>query len=471
MSGTEAVRQAGDRTQGNSWFVRALRSFLPASYPASVRANYAREMAAITCFSFLLAGIETGVVTVLVRKGFDGVVARGELNAIVAMLGASKAIANLTSFVWVRLNHGRDKLAFTSALQATCAIVVALLALVPTTRIGLYLFAAGVLLARMVWAGFITVRSTIWSANYERSVRATITGKLATIQVIVVGLLGIGLGRAMDVDERAFRVLLPAGAVLGMVGVLAWRRLRVRGHRALIERERRDEGASRPSFNPLRMVGILREDRAFAGYMACMFALGMGNLMVPPILAITVVERFDMDYLRGMLVTNTIPFLAMPIMVPVWARLLSRMHVIRFRIYHAQVFALANGLFFLAAMLHLEWLMFVAAAVQGSAFGGGALAWTLGHLDFAPPHRASQYMGVHVTLTGVRGVLAPFLGVALDGTLMHAGILPRGGVLGLSMILCLVGVGGFVVLERVVRDRLARRHEDVETTPVSRAGL
>ena len=451
---------------------RAWRSFRPSSYPLLVRQNFSHEIVSIMFFSFLLAGIETGIVTVLAKKGFTGVVPDIQLDIIVALLGASKAIANLTSFIWVRLNHGRNKLVFTGSLQATCAVIVVLLAMVPThTPLGLYLFAGGVLLARMVWAGFITIRSTIWNANYQRSIRATITGKLATVQVIFVGVLGIGLGIAMDVDDQSFRVMLPIGAGLGLIGIAIWMRIRVRGHNLLMQGERSGSENSSPSFNPLRMVSILREDRAFAGYMGCMFILGMGNLMVPPLLAVVVVDRFEMGYLEAMLVTNTLPFLVMPLSVPIWSRLLSRMHVIRFRVFHAQVFALANGLFFIAAIMELEPLLYFAAVIQGLAFGGGALAWTLGHLDFAPPNRASQYMSVHVTLTGVRGLIAPFLGVLLDGYLAQVAGTPRGVVFGLSMALSTLGGLGFFILNRSMRERMDLHHEDVETTPVSRAGL
>ena len=102
----------------------ALHSFHPSSYPLLARANFSREMVSIMFFSFLLTGIETGIVTVLAKKGFTGVVPDAHLDVIVALLGASKAIANLTSFVWVRLNHGRNKLVFTASLQASCAVIV-----------------------------------------------------------------------------------------------------------------------------------------------------------------------------------------------------------------------------------------------------------------------------------------------------------------------------------------------------------
>ena len=453
-----------------------------------VRASYSRELLASAMLPFMLTGVETGVMAVVVRKAFDGVVPDAHLNIIVAIIGASKALANIVSFVWVRLNHGHDKSRFIQGLLWTMAALIILLALVPRTPLGLWLLAGGVIAARAVWSGFITIRSTIWSANYDRPIRAIVTGKFATVQVIVIGLLGWGMGEAMDADERSFRWLLIAGVVIGAVGIRAWSRIRVRGERLLRRQERRDTG---PSFNPLAMLTLLREDKAFAGYMACMFVLGTGNLMVGPLVAISVVERFGLGYEGGIRATNTIPFLMMPLLIPVWSRMLSHMHVVRFRVVHAWVFTIANVLFFIAAWRVQPSLLYLAAAVQGIAFGGGALAWTLGHLDFAPAHRASQYMGVHVTLTGVRGLIAPFVGVSLYLLLeqvgraasMVASFGNSGPVIGLLaalngswvFILCftLSGTGaiGFLFLSRALHERVTLREEPVETTPPSQAGV
>ena len=65
------------------------------------------------------------------------------------------------------------------------------------------------------------------------------------------------------------------------------------------------------------------------------------------------------------------------------------------------------------AVLHAvpgrTWLALAAAAVgrRGAArrrpTPGANLGWNLGHNDFASVGRAQHYMGVHVTLTGVRG--------------------------------------------------------------------
>ena len=41
------------------------------------------------------------------------------------------------------------------------------------------------------------------------------------------------------------------------------------------------------------------------------------------------------------------------------------------------------------------------------------MAWRLGHMAFAPKEKDALYMGAHVSLTGLRGMLAPVVGLFL----------------------------------------------------------
>jgi len=455
----------------------AARSFHPDSIPVFARQNFRRELIASIFLPFVLAGVDTGVVTVLVKKSFTPLVESGELslawlNIVVATVGAAKAFANITSFFWVRLSHGRPKIAFTVGLQWGMILIVCALAAIPRTPVGLVLFTAGVVAARMVWAGFVTIRSGVWRSNYSRATRARITGKTATAQVLMMSLLGVGLGWTMDHNPGAYRVLYPLGAVICLLGVYAWSRIRVRGQTRLLRLEREDEGVERPSFNPIGIARLLRADRLFRSYMILMFVLGSGNLMAPPLIAIVLEERFALNYLPAMLITHSIPLGVMPFAIPFWAKLLDHVHVIRFRVIHAWFFVGAHLLFFGATMSGEAWILFVAAAVQGAAFAGGALAWTLGHHDFAPAHRAGQYMGVHVTLTGVRGLIAPFVGVALYGLFKRFGGEPAAGAYVFLICAAMTSVGGvgFIRLARTLGARDVNRHGGIETTPPTKAG-
>lgn len=434
----------------------AVWSFSAAAVPHLARRNYRFELVSSFYLPFLLAVVDSTIISVVAKNAFEGRVAPGTLNIVVAILTASTAFSNIVSFVWVRLAHGRDKIRFINALQLAMVVLVAAVGLVPITAEGLWLLVALVIAARFCWAGFLTLRTTVWRQNYTREARARVTGKLATIQSIAVAVLGFGLGLAMEVESWAFRVFFPLGAMLALTGVWAWGSIRVRGHRELLARERASAvDGDAPSFNPSGMVRLLADDRRYAGYMGCMMLLGLGNLMVPPVLVIALRDVFGLAYLGGIAIANSLPLLMMPLSIPLWARLLDRVHVIEFRAIHAWVFVTATVIDFVAVLSGVVEFLYVSSAIRGLAFGGGALAWNLGHMDFAPAHRASEYMGVHVTLTGVRGLMAPFLAVGLWK--LFESISPGAGAwtFFVCAILCVLGGLGFLRMRRSLRADVA----------------
>lgn len=432
------------------------------------RTNYRRELFASFFLPFILAAVEGGIVGVIVKLGFVDRVPAGRLNVIVAVLTSAPAFANITSFVWVRFSHGRDKVRFIARLQAVSLLLALAIAVLPRNEPGLYMLAACVVLARMHWAGFVTLRSTVWRMNYPGSARARITGKFMMLQILLIAMIGLGLGLAMDHWDSSYRVLIPIGCALGVVGVLAWRKVRVRGQRRLLKEER----ASRrtvdgPSLNPLMMLGVLVRDLRFGVYMACQMLLGIGNLMLVPLIPIVLADRFEVRYFEGIILSNSIPLLMMPLTIPLWARLLDRVHVVRYRAVHSWLFVVAISC--MAAGVYqgrIEWF-YAAAMIRGAGFGGGVLAWNLGHLDFAPPHLASQYMGIHVTLTGLRGLTMPLVGVWIYGVLEQAR--PGDGWVLFAACAAVAAMGGLgFVLFALVMGRGERRTNPVEVSPPSR---
>ncbi len=66
-------------------------------------------------------------------------------------------------------------------------------------------------------------------------------------------------------------------------------------------------------------------------------------------------------------------------------------------------------------------VLFFASALSGFGFAGIELSYMQSILTYAGPGRAAQYQSLHSLLLGVRGVLAPLVGVPL----MHALGYPR----------------------------------------------
>ena len=196
------------------------------------------------------------------------------------------------------------------------------------------------------------------------------------------------------------------------------------------------------------MVTLLREDRLYARFMWWMSVFGFGNLMLMAPMTYVVTDEFKLDYTQGILVNAIIPLLVMPFAIPLWARFMDATHIIHFRSFHGWSFVLASVAVTLASYLHSIELLYAGAFLLGIGYAGGTLAWNLGHQDFASAERDADYMAVHVTLNGIRGILAPITAWAL-----HQWLAPRGHaplVLVICTVVNAIGVLGFMSMRKLV---------------------
>ncbi len=182
------------------------------------------------------------------------------------------------------------------------------------------------------------------------------------------------------------------------------------------------------------LLGVVRENREFRQYMIGMMLLGSGSMMTIPMLVVLTKEHFDISRFGQVLITSSVVLLSLFLTIPAWAKFLDSRHIIDFRAVHSWNLVAASATFAAAAILGDPWMLYLGSALLGSTYAGGQLAWNLGHNDFTDDARSAQYMAVHVTLTGVRGLLAPILGIAFYQYLDSL----RPGIAVYSMLLPLV---------------------------------
>ncbi|MBX3355282.1 MAG: MFS transporter [Phycisphaeraceae bacterium] len=432
----------------------------PGSLPIRARPAFTRELLSWSLLPFLLGAIEGGTISIVVQKAFADApgVSPMALNLALVFVIATPEFANFTSFAWAAAAHGRRKVPFISMLQRATALLLLAMALLPTTAAGLMALCVLYLCARTLWTGVITLRAAVWRGNYDKSLRAKVAGRMTTVQSIVLALSGLLIGRAMDYDARAFHLLFPLLAVAGLFGNALYRGVRLRGEPKLLATERA-ESTHRPTLNPMSVVRILREDRAYRTFMLWMFIFGIGNLMA----MFPLTKAFEgASYFEGILVRTAIPYVVMPLAIPFWARLLSRRHVIEFRAIHAWTFVAATLTLTAASLMDSLAIYYLASVFLGIGFAGGSLAWNIGHSDFAPPERDAAYMSVHVTLNGLRGLMSPFIAWGLWSWLAPLDLEP--GVFLLCSVVNIIGALGFVTM---ALDR--RRRSRPVAVPVAEA--
>ncbi|MAO20921.1 MAG: hypothetical protein CMJ25_09240 [Phycisphaerae bacterium] len=424
----------------------AFLSFHPNAMPWLTRANYARELRSAFFMPWAIAATEGGVIGFIVQKLYDGIVPDTLLNYFTGALIAAPALANITSFAWAIAARGKRKIPFITALQLMLLVCIAGIALSPRTPVGLVTMVTAAFGARILLAGIVTVRATVWGVNYPAQ-RAKVTGKVQTVSVTITSLIAIGLGLAMQENENAFRIFIPIGGLVALAGVSSFARIRLRTEKSILREEACDAKRNQGSrFNAL--IRVLSDDKDYRDYQICQLLIGMGNMMSWTPFVIIAKQQFNLDYLPGILLTQVIPLAMMPFTIPLWARLLDAVHIVQFRAIHSWIFVITMGLALIAGQTNTLWLLYAASVFRGIAFGGGALAWNLGHLSFVKPEKSQDYMAVHVTLTGLRGLTAPFIGVALYNAIEHRYPNEGSWTFALTLLITIAGSLGFYHLYR-----------------------
>ncbi len=422
--------------------------------PWIARTLMPREVSTNATMAVTLGALEGGLIGVVVKTQFDGVGSPLAVNLAVALVAGAPAFANIISLWISALAEGRNRTAWVSRLKALTAVGLIVMALAPINLLGLWLITLAMIASRLAWAGVITLRAAIWRANFPRHVRAQITGRITVIYSMVIAIVAGLIGLSMSWWPESWRVLFPLTGLLGLLAAYRYQDTRIRlgarlRRREIEQRETRRGGQLRASLR------ILREDRWYRRYMLTMFAFGSGNLMVIALLVIVLNEQFGFSRFEQVLITTTLPLFTLSFFTPVWARLLDGGHILDYRARQGWVFVLTLGLFMIATAGGWAWVFWLGALSLGAASAGGKLGWNLGHNDFASDDQSTLYMGIHVTLTGIRGLLAPLIGVATYQYLES--LTPGGGrwVMVLPFTLTLGGAITFVVLARMRRREIA----------------
>jgi hypothetical protein len=377
---------------------------------AVAEAIYRREIAPWALLGLTLGLVEGATAAVLVKRDFAGAVPPAVLNLAVAVVSGAPAMANVVSFVWANVAYGRERVRLMSQLQAAFALLVGLISLAPRGAGGLGLTVVAVLLARSMWSGVLTVRAAMWTANYPRNVLARITGRIVVVSYLAVAASAGLVGWALQKSRVDPRWVYAGGALAGLLAAWLYRETRVRRQFRLLAEET-TSGARRQVFS-LRMVRqILAEDPSYREYMFWMGLFGAGNLVLIAQLVVIFADQLHLSSGVQIGLLSVVPMLALPLFTPWWARLFDGSHVVAYRARQGWALVIATIVMCLATFTGWLPLLWFGAIVLGSANAGANLGWNLGHHDFASIGRAQHYMGVHVTLTGVRGAIAPPLGI------------------------------------------------------------
>jgi hypothetical protein len=369
-----------------------------------------REIVPWALLGLSLGLVEGATAAVLVKRHFVDTASPLVVNLAVSLVSGAPAMSNVISFIWANVAHGRARVRLMVGLQAVFALLVGLVSLAPRGSGGLLLTVAAVVAARAVWAGVLTVRASVWTANYPRNVLARITGRIVVVSSLTVAISAALVGISLEEGKVDPRWVYGGGALAGLLAAWLYRRMRVRRQYQLLAAEAAS-GVHGKAFSLRMLRDILAEDPHFREFMFWMGLFGAGNLMLIAQMVVVLTEQLHLSSGVQIALLSVVPLATLPLFMPWWARLFDGAHVVVYRARQGWALVIATIIMCLATFTGWLPMLWVGAIMLGAAYAGANLGWNLGHNDFASIGRAQHYMGVHVTLTGVRGAIAPPLGI------------------------------------------------------------
>jgi hypothetical protein len=314
-------------------------------------------------------------------------------------------------------------------VSAVAAGHVASLAVVPAARrmgwtparasAGLYLLAAlafglvfaappqaGLFIACAMAGGFLPplagpLLAQIHRSHYQDSRRGRLFAFASLARMATAMTAALLIGRWLDGGMDRYPLLFATYAACAIAAAAClW----------LIGGEPPPPGCRVPLLGAFRHV---RADPAFRKLLAVWMFIGFGNLM-----AVALFVEFAANPAHGLALSSaqvaaltvTLPAGCAMASILAWGWLFDRAHFYRVRVF--------INLLFLAGIVGYyaggspAW-MIAGMALHGFGRAGGDVSWSLWVTKFAPEDQVSEYMSVHTCLTGLRGIIAPFVGFHL----------------------------------------------------------
>ncbi len=263
----------------------------------------------------------------------------------------------------------------------------------------------------------VPAQNSIYQRNINPSRRARVFGIIQSVGIAVSVVITFVAGRLLDVREESFRLILVVTGIVGFLSAAVLAMIRIQ--EPLGQRDCQPLHWKRVLFEPVTgTLKLLRENKAFAAFERSFSIYGMGFIMMQPIIPIYLVDKLQLTYTANFLAKGIVSQLGMLFLSPLIGKLHDRMHPFRFMAAAFGLLMFFPLLFVVSSLVQGEAVLpvvivFVAYLVFGIAMAGVNITWNMGSIFFAGDEDASIYQSVHVTMTGIRGLIAPVLGFAV----------------------------------------------------------
>lgn len=256
--------------------------------------------------------------------------------------------------------------------------------------------------------------SSLMQVNIGKDKRGKLFGYMNSVSTMASIIISFTAGKLLDIDDNMFRMLFAFAGIIGFVSMYFLSRIRFRKKLMI------DGGLKSGTFNilyPFRnMIHIYSNDRRYLFFEIAFFVYGMGFLVILPALPIYFVDIMEMDYSQISMAKGVIGQIFMVLIMPFVGSLHDRTNPVVFSAITFFILAFYPIILLLApgnTMVNPVHVVYLGFLIYSFAMSAVIIVWNLGSIYFAGHRNSSDYQSIHVTMTGIRGLIAPLVGYAV----------------------------------------------------------
>ncbi len=258
---------------------------------------------------------------------------------------------------------------------------------------------------------------------YQNNIRTENRGKLFGYTVSMGTMLSMFItfiaGKLLDIDESLYKQILLIAGISGCISSYVLSLIKIENTHLI--------KVNKLNFHELfispvkRTFQLIRKNKDFAAFETNFSFYGLGFLMIVPVIPIYLVENLKMNYTSTFIAKGILAQVGVLLLSPLFGKMHDKKDIFHFG---SIVFALLGlyplGFFIsmlMPGLLSSTIMVYMSYLVFGIAMAGVNITWTMGSISFAGKEDASMYQSVHVTITGIRGLFAPFFGYLIYKTI------------------------------------------------------
>ena len=254
-------------------------------------------------------------------------------------------------------------------------------------------------------------QNSIYRNNISAENRGVLFGYTASLITLIAIIFSYTAGKLMDINEDWFRYIFSIAGLMGCISSLLM---------AMIKIENKKYNAAKLKLKQLFVtpilstMNILKKDKDFAIFQRNFFIYGIGFMIILPAIPKFLVEYLKMDYSQTFMAKGILSQLGILFLAPIAGKIHDKKNpsfftFLAFFILGCYPFILLISSFLIGSGIE-NYVVYFAYLIFGIGMSAIVISWNMSSIFFAGSNDVSMYQSVHVTLTGLRALIFPFLG-------------------------------------------------------------